>query len=113
MRSGDQVPRPNKSTEYVIKFDSNGAAKGWRDLYATHRNALVDAWDYLTKNPQLASEYAYPLQSQLAKVLRDGRSYERWQLKLSLRSGARIWYFVAETTVFIERVFTAHPNQTK
>jgi len=113
MRSGDTVPRPSKTTEYEIKFDSNSAAKGWRDLYATHRNALVDAWDYLTKSPLQLSEFAYPLKSQLASVLRNGKSYERWQLKLNIRSGARIWYFVSEATVYIERVFTAHPNQTK
>ena len=113
MRSGDQVHRPNKTTEYLSKFDSSGAAKGWRDLYATHRNTLVEAWDYLTKSPLEKSEYAYPLMTDLAITFRNWKPYERWQLKLSARSGARIWYFVSEQTVFIECVFTAHPNQTK
>lgn len=39
--------------------------------------------------------------------------YVRWQLKLSLTDGSRIWYYVVSDAVLIEQIFTSHPNQTK
>jgi hypothetical protein len=32
---------------------------------------------------------------------------------ISATDGSRIWYFVDGQSVFIERIFTAHPNETK
>jgi hypothetical protein len=48
-----------------------------------------------------------------APIVRAGKSFERWQLKLSATDGSRIWYYVEDQSVFIEKIFTAHPNQTK
>lgn len=74
---------------------------------------LIKAWEYLTKTPLQRSNLVGPMKDELRFVSFDGRLFERWQLKLSLTDGARIWYFVDSSSVMIERVFTAHPNQTK
>ncbi len=48
---GGEVARPRKKSEYRIVFAERSAEKGWRDLVATTRNAVTDAWDFLTKTP--------------------------------------------------------------
>lgn len=54
-----------------------------------------------------------PLRGELATIVRGGETREVWQLKLNLRDGARIWFYVVGNVVHLEQVFTAHPNQTK
>ena len=44
------VPRPLKRAEYPIEFAGRQAEKGWQDLLATTRSAVVNAWDFLTRN---------------------------------------------------------------
>jgi hypothetical protein len=46
-------------------------------------------------------------------LIAKGVSHQRWQLKLSATDGSRIWYYVEDQSVFVEKIFTAHPNQTK
>jgi hypothetical protein len=46
-------------------------------------------------------------------LVANGFHHQRWQLKLSATDGSRIWYFVEDKSVYIEKIFTAHPNQTK
>jgi hypothetical protein len=50
-KRGELVPRPPKKIEYEIRYATVDAAKGWRDLAATIRNPLAEAWDFLTANP--------------------------------------------------------------
>jgi hypothetical protein len=45
------VQRPFKRSEYIIQFGTTNAAKGWKNLVSTKQNAVVDAWDWLTKTP--------------------------------------------------------------
>lgn len=49
------VPRPLKKAEFRVEFATSQAADGWRDLLGTTRNAVVDAWDFLTRTPQESS----------------------------------------------------------
>lgn len=113
MSRSQDVPRPLKSTEYTIEFGSRDAEKGWRDLLATQRNALVDAWDRLTQRPLHEDPRYHQLKGELAHVHRDGKSHDQRQCELT--GGARIWFYVDLGTkrVVLVRVFTAHPNQTK
>jgi hypothetical protein len=55
-RSGDRQarragPSSPKKIEYEIRYATADAAKGWRDLAATIRNPLAEAWDFLTRTP--------------------------------------------------------------
>lgn len=50
-KRGAAVPRPPKASEYEIVFGSSEAERGRRDLKAIAKNALADAWDYLTAHP--------------------------------------------------------------
>lgn len=107
------VPRPIKKSEYTIICASRQAEKGWRDLQATRRNTLADAWDFLTRTPRAVTPTNYPLKGELATVSRDGEQHERWQHKPTVGGTARIWFYVKGNTVFLETVHTAHPNETK
>jgi hypothetical protein len=104
------VPRPAKKAEYQIQFGTRQAQKGWIDLLATIRNAVVDAWDFLTRSPKEVSESNHPMKAELATVTRDGREHDRWQHELP--GGARLWFYVEDRTVWLVDVFTHHPNQT-
>jgi hypothetical protein len=53
------------------------------------------------------------LEGKLATVEFEGMLYQRYQLKLSLTHGSRIWCFIIGNQVLIDEVFTSHPNQTK
>jgi hypothetical protein len=112
------VDRPLKRSEYRVRFASQEAAKGWRDLLATARNAAVDAWDFLTKTPAERGQRCYRLHGDLAVVIIHGQSHDRWQYKPT--NGGRIWYAVITGAkgakvagyVMLERVETGHPNET-
>lgn len=107
------VPRPAKKSEYEIRFATAAAQKGWRDLVATIRNPMADAWDFLTTTPQARTPTNYPLREELGTVSRGGRTHERWQHKPTLKGTARIWFYVDGRTVYLEQVHTSHPNETK
>lgn len=82
------VPRPLKRAEYEIRFATREAQKGWDDLVATTRNAIVDAWDFLTRTPLKRSETVHQLRSDLGYVRVEQIELEQWQYELP--GGARI-----------------------
>jgi hypothetical protein len=113
LRIDDPVPRPLKKSEYKIYFESSKVRKTWVDLLAVRRSDLSEAWDFLTRNPLKVTPLSYPMRKDFGLLIANGISQQRWQLKLSATDGSRIWYFVDGQNVFIERIFTAHPNETK
>lgn len=110
-RRGESVPRPLKRSEFTIRFATRNAEKGWTDLLATARNAVVDAWDFLTHTPMQQSRRNHTMRDALEFVTRDGREYQRWQHELP--GGARIWFYVDDHVVWLTEVHSHHPNQTK
>jgi mRNA-degrading endonuclease RelE of RelBE toxin-antitoxin system len=106
-----RASRPRKKTEYEIRFATRQAEKSWQDLLGTQRNAIVDAWDFLTKTPMAESLTNHRMKAELATVVREGKAFDRWQYELS--GGARIWFYVDELVVHLVDVHTRHPNQTK
>jgi hypothetical protein len=110
-KQASAVPRPRKKAEFQILFATRQADKGWQDLLATTHNSIVDAWDFLTKTPALESPRNHRLKAELATVVHDGRTHERWQHELP--GGARIWFFIDGQVVHLIDVHTHHPNQTK
>ncbi|WP_022879166.1 hypothetical protein [Microbacterium sp. B19] len=113
MAKEEPVSRPIKKSEFTIVCASRQAEKGWQDLRATQRNALADAWDFLTRTPHLVTPTNYPLKGELRTVTRAGKTHERWQHKPTLGGSARIWFYVEGDRVYLEDVSTAHPNATK
>jgi len=113
MSKTDVAGRPLRRSEFVIRFESPKAMRGWTDVLAVRRNALVDAWEKLTQAPLVSTELCYRMTNDFAVIVRNGQSHDRWQLKLNERDGVRIWYYVVGQTVFIEKVHTSHPNETK
>lgn len=88
MSKSGQVQRPLKRTEYRVEFHTREARAGWIDLLPTARNATIDAWDRLTKDPGTSTQRQYPLRGDLAALTWGGRTHERWQYKVT--DGARI-----------------------
>lgn len=113
MARNDRVERPTKKNEYQLCFASLQAKKGWVDLTATIRGPLADAWDFLTRTPLSVTPTNYPLKGDLATVVGDGATHDRWQHKPTVRGDARIWFYVVDRVVYLEQVHTRHPNQTK
>lgn len=111
MAKGDKVSRPIKKSEYTIVYGTRQAEKGWTDLKATQRNALVDVWDFLTRTPRERFPKNHTLKGDLARLTHDGNVYDRWQHEL--RNGARIWFFVEGQNVILTECHTRHPNETK
>jgi hypothetical protein len=114
MAEAEQVARPVKRSEYVIVHATRAAEKGWRDLLATTKNALVDAWDDLTVNPVRDDAKCHPLKDDLGTIAVNGTPHIQRQYELP--GGARVWYYVTEGrpgTVHLVAVHTHHPNQTK
>ncbi|MBN9606498.1 MAG: hypothetical protein J0G30_07800 [Actinomycetales bacterium] len=105
------VPRPAKKAEYELRFVTRQAELGWRDLVATTRNAMADAWDYLTRNPLRDEPKNHELRGALATVTHAGATHRQRQYELP--GGARIWYYVDGRVVMLVNVHTAHPNATK
>lgn len=115
------VPRPLKRTEWEIVFATREAQKGWIDLLATARNATTDAWNTLTCEPLTETPRLYQLKGEYAYLVRDGRTYARYQYKVT--DGGRIWFYVEPTPkgsktktagrVFLERCDPAHPKETE
>lgn len=112
-KKGELVPRPPKKIEYEVRFATNEARKGWRDLVATIRNPMTETWDFLTRTPLSTTPTNYRLKGDLAMIQRGGSSYERWQHKPTAKGTARIWFYVDKRTVYLEQVHTSHPNETK
>lgn len=110
-KRGSAVPRPQKKTEYAIRFASKQAADGWRNVCSTQLSKAADAWDWLTKNPTKVAQVNGPMKGPLRWLDYDGDRHERWQHELA--NGARIWFFVVGQVVHLERVHTRHPNATK
>lgn len=109
------VPRPIKKSEYQIRFGTHAADKGWQDMLAAARNAVVEAWDFLTRNPHERCERCYPLSGEMATVTLNGVTFTRWQYKVT--DGGRIWFVVGKSethagTVIIEAVHAGHPTAT-
>ena len=112
-KKGDLVPRPPKKAEYEIRFATTDARKGWQNLVATIRNSMTLTWDFLTQTPLEITPTNYPLRGELGTISRSGTVYDRWQHKPTAKGTARIWFYVHGRTVFLERVHTHHPSQTK
>jgi len=111
----ERVERPQRKAEYEIRYGSRDAQKGWLDLVATQRGPMVDTWEFLTATPTAVTPTNYTLRGELATIVRDGRSHQRWQHKPTSGGTARVWFYVDETArvVWLEHVHTSHPNQTK
>lgn len=96
-----------------MRFGSVSAKRGWSDLVATQRNAVVEMWEFLTHSPCEITPTNYPLKGELAAITRDGTAHQRWQHKPTLRGSARVWFYVAGQVVVLEQVHTAHPAATR
>jgi len=107
------VPRPAKKSEYVLKYATKQSEKGWRDLVATIRNPMSETWDFLTRTPDDDADQLPAQRGHWPRFTRGGRAFQRWQHKPTRKGTARVWFYVDGSTVYLEQVHTAHPNEPK
>ncbi|MHA4852799.1 hypothetical protein L1080_025140 [Rhodococcus sp. MSC1_016] len=118
-RKGEAVPRPIKRAEWQLVFATRDAEKGWTGLLATARNATVDAWDTLTREPTVQTPRLYQLKGDYAYGRYNGRNFARYQYKVP--NGGRIWFFLDPAPrgdkvagrVLLERCEPGHPKETE
>lgn len=108
----ERVARPLRRSEFAINFGTSNARKGWADVLAVQRNAVVQAWERLTHDHPLANDATcHGMKGDLEFVAHRGNTHRRRQLELA--HGARIWFYVEAKTVVLLDVHTHHPNATK
>ncbi|MDN5686867.1 MAG: hypothetical protein L0G94_09335 [Brachybacterium sp.] len=74
---------------------------------------MSETWDFLTRTPETTTPTNYPLKGSLATITRGSRTFQRWQHKPTSQGTARVWFYVDGSTVYLEQVHNAHPNETK
>lgn len=120
MSSGEEprVERPLKRVEYEIVFITRQAEKGWQDCMAVALNAVVDAWERLTTAPTHEDRRLYRLKADYATGTYRGRTYARYQYKIT--DAGRLWYFMEPAEgvkiagrVLLERCEPGHPKPTE
>jgi len=109
------VNRPTKKSEYEIRHADRSSEVGWTDLCASQRNGCADLFDRLTAEPAHVDnpDKQHRLKGGLSTTTLGGVEFDQWQYEMS--KGARVWYVVDENTktVYLTRVATGHPNETK
>ena len=109
------VTRPTKQTEYTLRHADRASEVGWTDLAASQRNGCADLFDRLTTDPTLVDNpnKQHRLKGSLSTTTVGGVEHDQCQYEMG--KGARVWYVVDQHTksVYLTRVATAHPNQTK
>jgi len=108
---GEQVPHP-AAGRWTLRFADDKTAKGWRDIKATARNNLAEAWVWLTNDPRHHTSRQHQLRSDLATGVMDGKTLEQWQYEVT--SGGRLRYLIddATKTVWLVQAKAGHPKDT-
>ncbi len=109
------VHRPTKKIEYTLQHAERACKVGWSDVVASQRNGCADLFDRLTADPANVDnpDKQHRLKGNLSTTTVRGVERDQWQYEMA--KGARVWYVVDRDnkTVYLTRVATAHPNQTK
>ncbi len=95
-RRRQRLSRPTRKDEWAIEAANERVAKDWDALAAVAANSLADAWDVLSKNPQVHSDRMHRLKGRLATGEFAGRTLSQWQYEVT--GGGRIWYLVDDPT---------------
>ncbi|MDX3000158.1 hypothetical protein PWY87_00650 [Kribbella solani] len=107
-KRGDRVAPPAQPGQWLLKFGTNDAAKGWEDLSRQAASNLWEAYEAIRLDPAPfpPTKCHHRLKGALGTV--DGM--EQWQYEVT--AGGRIWYLVdaAKKTVWIRVAGCGHPK---
>ncbi|WP_427018205.1 hypothetical protein ACQCSX_06390 [Pseudarthrobacter sp. P1] len=103
-------PPPLAPQRVCNRLRNVNARKGWVEVLAVQRNAVVSAWERLTSNPLGDDTTCHGMKGDLESVPHQGANHGR---QYELSNGARIWFYVQDRTVVLVDVHTHHPNATK
>ena len=110
-RRGDRVAPPPTGAEWLVKFGTNAAAKGWEDLCSQAPANTRRAWQALLESPcpVPATTRHHRLKGALG-TSQNGRHV--WQYEVT--GGGRIWYEVDSQTrtVYLIEASCGHPKAT-
>ncbi len=105
-REPQAIPRPHKSSDFLISCQGISVHKQWLDCLAGARNATTDAWDALTVAPARVSERQYQLRGDLAFRTFRGRVLAQWEYKIT--DGGRLIYLIDDDPVLNSRGKQTH-----
>lgn len=114
-KRGDWAAPPPGPSEWVIRFRTNEAAKGWQELCHQAPGNTLAAWTAMRRNPipRTDSPRHARLHGRLSTVKLGDKSVDLWQIEVT--GAGRVWYFVDQdkATVWIDYAGPGHPKATE
>ncbi len=114
-KRGDEVAPPAVAGEWVLRFATNEAAKGWGEPAAEAPGNTRRCFDALRRDPQTQADpdRQHRLRGRLAERTLGGTGYPQWEYEVT--SGGRVRYLVDEVrrTVWLVSAGTRHPKDTE
>ncbi|MFF1709279.1 hypothetical protein [Streptomyces sp. NPDC058268] len=116
-KRGDSVAPPAIGTEYDVRYVTNDAIKGWKDLCTQEPGNTNWAWTQMRQNPGCCNEGPTSRHFQLKRELATGlyANRELPQFQIEVLSGARVWYLLdADKRVcWLKHAGRGHPKKTE
>ncbi|MEU2076844.1 hypothetical protein [Streptomyces sp. NPDC013489] len=113
-KRGDDVAPPPVGEEWLLRFATNEAAKGWGELGAEAPGNTRRCFEALRRDPlrQDDPDRQHQLRGRLATRVLGGRSYPQWEYEVT--AGGRVRYLVDEPRRTVHLVYAAprHPKDT-
>lgn len=113
-KRGDSVAPPVFNGEYDVKYASQEAIDGWRELGKQASGKTRWAWDEMRTNPAPQPETSrhHRLKHDLATATHGGHDLPQWQIEVT--GGGRVWYLFdkEKKTCWLKLAKTGHPQQT-
>jgi hypothetical protein len=109
-KKNDRFAPPAAPGQWLLKFGTTEAAKGWEDLVQQAAGNLWTAYETIRTDPTPFP--ATPRQHRLKGALATVNGLEQWQYEVT--AAGRIWYLVdpGKKTIWIRYASTAHPKAT-
>lgn len=114
-RRGDRVSPPPAPGDYLIRFATNDAAKGWENLCREAPANTRTAFMAIERNPCPCPTTArhHLLKGKASTFVYGGKRLPQWQYEVT--AGGRIWYLVDRDsrTCWLKHAGTGHPKATE
>ena len=112
-RRGDRVAPPPRPGEWDLRFDNNGAARGWKEVCRQVPSNARTAWELLAAQPRRHVGRQHRLRGSGGSAPVDGVKMEQWQYEVT--GSGRIWYCIDDErrTLWWTWVGLGHPKMTE
>jgi len=112
-KRNDRVAPPPRPGEWVIRYLTTEAARGWEDLCRQAPGNTRDAYGVMRTSPRPPEDSRHHrLRHDLATRKAGAQELEQWQIEVT--GGGRVWYVIddAAHVVWLTLAGTGHPKAT-